>query len=331
MSSMERLYYLHNAEYKHFIVDEKPLGKGGQATVYNVIYPSRLDDCCIKIYHNGCKEQTIERLKYMIAHPPAITRSAAFRICWPEGFVYNEQHEIVGFYMPKAFEQSRDLYILCYYCKGKTIASRFKGNPAWFDKFERTSGEGVRNRLKMMANISQAFYQIHKANDYVVLDVKPENILATATGKVSIVDTDSFQIADNQRIIFPGAAATPEYCAPEFESQYNQHRPFTKTNDCFSLAVVFYQILIGLHPYSGMQLLEPYDTDEYNNLAACINRHLFVYGSNKRYIKQLSPNPHMFFERLPRQLQLMFIKAFDAPNYRPTMEDWCKELYNILK
>ena len=51
---MERLYYLHNAEYKHFIVDEKPLGKGGQATVYNVIYPARLDDCCIKIYHNGC-------------------------------------------------------------------------------------------------------------------------------------------------------------------------------------------------------------------------------------------------------------------------------------
>jgi hypothetical protein len=27
----------------------------------------------------------------------------------------------------------------------------------------------------------------------------------------------------------------------------------------------------------------------------------------------------------------MFIKAFDAPNYRPTMEDWCKELYNVLK
>lgn len=327
---MEKFYYIHNSQFKHLLVD-KPLGKGGQAVVYNVVYPAALEDCCIKVYHNGCKESTIERLRYMIDHPPAITRSAAFRICWPEGFVYNENHEVVGFYMPKAFEHSRDLYILCYHSKGKSIASRFKNYPEWFDKFERTSGDGIRNRLKMMANIAQAFYQIHHTDNYVVLDIKPDNILATATGKVSIVDTDSFQIADSEHILFPGAAATPEYCAPEFEAQYEQKRPFTKTNDCFSLSVVFYQILIGLHPYSGMQLLAPYDTDQYNELAACIRKHLFLYGCNKRYIRQLSPNPHSFFERLPQQLRVMFIKAFDAPNYRPTMEDWCKELYNLLK
>ena len=329
---MERFYYRDSkGEYRHFIVSDKPLGKGGQAAVYDILYPARYTDCCLKVYHNGCKDTTRERLQYMIDHPPQVTRCEAFRICWPEGFVYNEQREVVGFFMPKAFEKSRDLYILCYYCKGKTISSRFKEHTEWHDKFERTEGSGIRNRLKMMANISQAFYQIHHTNQYVVLDIKPENILATATGKVSIVDTDSFQIADNDQILFPGAAATAEYCAPEFEWQYSQKRPFTKSNDCFSLSVVFYQILIGLHPYTGMQLLEPYNTDEFNNIASCINKHLFVYGSNKRYIKQLEPNPHLFFERLPRQLQLMFIKAFDAPNYRPSMEDWCKELFNILK
>lgn len=70
----------------------------------------------------------------------------------------------------------------------------------------------------MIANISQAFYQIHQSGNYVALDIKPTNILATSTGKISIVDTDSFQIAEIDKILFPGAAATPEYCAPELKS-----------------------------------------------------------------------------------------------------------------
>jgi DNA-binding helix-hairpin-helix protein with protein kinase domain len=237
---------------------------------------------------------------------------------------------IVGFYMPKAFPKSRDLYILSFYTKGKTIADRFKKYPDWFDKYERNTGEGILNRLKMMANISQAFYQIHKPDTYVVLDVKPMNILATSTGKISIVDTDSFQIAKGEQILFPGAAATPEYCAPEFDEQYEQGRSFTESNDLFSLSVMYYQFLVGTHPFTGAKLLPPYDTDEYSELKPVIHRSLFLYGCNKRYLEVLNPNPHAFFERMPRSLQLMFIKAFDAPNYRPTMEDWCKELFNII-
>ncbi len=328
---MEQLFYRDKSnEFKPLIINEKPIGKGGQAAVYGIMFPISLDKHCVKIYHDGCKPEKIERLQYMIDNPPAVTCSQSFCICWPTGFVYSEKKEIIGFYMPMAFPKSRDLYILSYYAKGKTIADRFKSDTKWFDKYERNSGEGILNRLKMMTNISQAFYQIHRSNKYVVLDVKPQNILATSTGKVSIVDTDSFQIAEGDKVLFPGAAVTPEYCAPEFKEQFEQERAFTSSNDAFSLAVIFYQILIGLHPYCGVKLLPPYDTDEYSELEAVIHRSLFLYGSNKRYIEMLSPNPHAFFERMPRSLQLMFIKAFDAPNYRPTMEDWCKELFKIL-
>lgn len=327
---MEKLFYRENSEFKPITVYDKPIGKGGQAAVYGIMFPISLDKHCIKIYHNGCKPETIERLKYMIDNPPSITRTESFCICWPTGFIYNANKEIIGFYMPTAFKNSRDLYILSYYAKGKTIADRFKTETDWFNKYERNTGEGILNRLKMMTNISQAFYQIHKSEKYVVLDVKPQNILATSTGKVSIVDTDSFQIAENDKILFPGAAVTPEYCAPEFKEQYEQGRAFTSSNDAFSLAVIFYQILIGLHPYTGVKLLAPYDTEEYSELEAVIHRSLYLYGSNKRYIQALSPNPHAFFERIPRSLQLMFIKAFDAPNYRPNMEEWCKELFNII-
>lgn len=327
---MNGYFYLSGTQLKPLVVEDKPLGKGGQASVYRIVFPVTLGDYCIKIHHKGCSAELIERISYMIANPPDVIKTSSFKICWPTGFVYNCNKEIVGFYMPMAFEGSRDLYILSYYSKGKCIADRFKKDTGWFGKYERNTAEGMLNRLKMIANISQAFYHIHKSNRYVVLDVKPMNILATSNGRISIVDTDSFQIADDDKVMFPGTAATPEYCAPEFDEQYDQKRPFTVSNDLFSLSVMYYQFIMGLHPFTGTMLLPPYDTEEFSELKQVIHRSLFLYGCNKRYVKALEPNPHSFFERMPRTLQLMFIRAFDAPNYRPTMEEWCRELFKII-
>lgn len=327
---MERRYYILNKNLIPLVLDEKPLGKGGQACVYSIVFPVSLENCCVKIYHKGCSDELVERLRYMINHPPKQLKTSAFCICWPMGLVYDKDKSVVGFYMPTAFPHSRDLYILSYYAKGKKIADRFRKDADWFGKYERNTSEGIMNRLKMIANISQAFHQIHKSGNYVVLDIKPMNILATSTGRISIVDTDSFQIAEIDKILFPGAAATPEYCAPEFDEQFMQKRPFTVSNDLFSLSVMYYQIIIGLHPFTGVKLLPPYDTEEYSELKPVIHRSLFIYGCNKRYVEKLTPNPHAFFERMPRTLQMMFVRAFDAPNYRPTMEEWCKELFKII-
>lgn len=327
---MESCYYILNTNFKPLVLDERPLGKGGQAVVYRILFPVTLSNSCVKIYHKGCSNELVERLRYMISHPPKQLKTSSFCICWPMGLVYDKNKAVVGFYMPTAFPDSRDLYILSYYAKGKKIADRFRKDTDWFGKYERNTSDGIMNRLKMIANISQAFYQIHKSEKYVALDIKPMNILATSTGRISIVDTDSFQIADVDRILFPGAAATPEYCAPEFDEQFIQGRPFTVSNDLFSLSVMYYQIIMGVHPFTGVKLLPPYDTEEFSELKPVIHRSLFIYGCNKRYIEKLTPNPHAFFERMPRTLQMMFVRAFDAPNYRLTMEEWCKELFKII-
>jgi len=327
---METFFYKEEDKLTPFTLDEKPIGKGGQAIVYRVILPVNLGDYCVKIYHKPCTEKLIYRLMYMIAYPPSTIKNTSFCICWPKGLVYNSEGVAVGFFMPMAFANSRDLSILSYYAKGKTIRDRFTKDFQWFDKYERTSGEGIMNRIKMMANISLAFHQIHSTGNYVAIDIKPLNILATSSGKISIVDTDSFQIAENDVILFPGTAATPDYCAPEFTDQHQQGRAFTISNDLFSLSVLYYQLLVGLHPFAGTILLPPYDTEEYNELHAVIQRSLFLYGCNKRHLKALSPNPHAFFERMPKELQMLFIRSFDAPNYRPVMEEWYKELYKVI-
>lgn len=323
--------YIKTPTWHTVKLDDNPLGsKGGQGAVYRILAPVSLSDCCVKVYHNPCERATVSRLEYMINHPPAMLDSAGFRICWPKALTYDIRGRVVGFVMSLAFPKSRNIYILTYYSKGKTIAHRFKSDTDWFGKYERTSGDGILNRLKMMANISQAFYQIHKSGNYVVSDVKPENILASSSGLISIVDTDSFQIAENDRLLFEAPVATPEYCAPELYVQILNNKPLSQSNDLFSLAVLYYQILIGVHPFSGVRMLPPFDTDDYSELKEKIKRSLFIYGSNRRYIQPLDPNPHAFFERIPKALQRMFIRAFDAPNYRPSMEEWCKLLYKLI-
>ncbi|MCM1140262.1 MAG: hypothetical protein NC453_16975 [Muribaculum sp.] len=327
---MEKFHIKRNAPL-YLQLEDKPLGdEGAQGAVYKVVSPSQMSSCCVKIYHKECDNDKVRRLTYMIQNPPSATDTSSFRICWPTDIVYDDRGKARGFMMPLAFPKSRDLYILSYYSKMRTISQRFKKDTDWHGKYERSTGTGILNRLKMLANISLAFYHIHSMNRYVVLDIKPVNILATSSGLISVVDTDSFQIAEKDNLLFPGAAATPEYCAPEFDEQNRLGKPFTVTNDLFSIAVLFYQIIMGLHPFTGIKLLPPYDTDEYSELKPKIQRSLYIYGINKRYIEPLDPNPHAFFERMPRSLQKMFIRAFDAPNYRPTMEEWCKELHKLI-
>lgn len=64
----------------------------------------------------------------------------------------------------------------------------------------------------MLHNWALATEIIHNSGKYIIVDLKPENVLATADGKISVVDTDSFQIIDGSKK-FPGPVATPEYFA----------------------------------------------------------------------------------------------------------------------
>jgi hypothetical protein len=44
-------------------------------------------------------------------------------------------------------------------------------------------------------NIATAFQQVHPKG-YLIGDVKPENVLVTGQGQVTLVDNDSFQVTD---------------------------------------------------------------------------------------------------------------------------------------
>lgn len=319
------------ANFETIEINDTPLGKGGQGAVHNITTSKYSADYCIKIYIRDA-EKMHKKIEYMVTHPPQIIRDTSFRICWPIALAYNAKKEFVGYMMPLAFPKGHDLTILSVY-RNKPLSQlkRFKDKVEWHNKYELDTSEGIVNRVKMLCNIAIALHTIHSTGRYVLVDLKPENIDATGAGKVSIMDTDSIQISENGKILYPATAFTPEYFAPEGKELKRLNRPFTLQCDYFAAAICFYQILTGTHPYSGTVLKSPYDNC--TEIADCISNGLFAFGEKQKYIDLPSAfNLQQNFYNLPSTIQGLFKRAFGSQaSKRPTMEEWGRTFHEIIR
>ena len=322
------MQYLAIGKSKKFTVelDDSPLSGGGQGNVYRISYPYEFSHYCAKLYKTEKHAKENEsRLKYMINNRPAYTEMQKIRICWPDYLLYNKSKEFVGYLMPLAFTGSRDLKIIETYTFNQTIAQKYPKHKSW-NKFDHSNKDGFIRRLQMMKNWALSVDIIHKTQKYVLIDIKPENVLATDTGLISVVDTDSFQINDGHNV-FKGPVATPEYFAKTAKQIQQQGALQTTYCDMFALGVSFYKILTGTHPYSGFKLLPPYDTDEYCNIASHIDADLFTFVINRKYIKFLDDfNLHKRFLDLPSQIKTLFLRTFNSTTNYPSAEEWVNVL-----
>ena len=317
------------ANFELLETPDKELGKGGQARVFNIQTKGYENYCLKKFIREEDARKNYDRIAYMIQNPPKnIMGNSSFRICWPTAFAYDMQQNFIGYVMPLAFPNSRDLKILeVYNAKPISQQAKYKKYPDWFDKYELDSNIGLKNRMKMLCNWAIAIYSLHETHKYVVVDLKPENVMATSSGKISIVDTDSFQISENGKILYPGAAYTPAYFPPEGKYIQQSKQPFPMSCDCFAAAVCFYKILTGVHPYGGTIKLSPYNQLETEE--EFINAGLFAFGDKKQYLRfNHDFNLHQNFDNLSPTIQQLFIRSFGQdPNKRPTMEEWGKALH----
>ena len=217
-----------SASFEVLETPDKELGKGGQAYVYKILTKGYEEYCFKKYIKEDTARSCYSRIVYMIENPPQnFIGSSNFRICWPTALAYDSQKKFIGYIMPLAFPNSRDLKIIeVYNPKPISQQAKYKKYPDWFDKFELDTKTGLKNRMKMLCNWAIAIYSLHKTNKYVIVDLKPENVMATSSGKISIVDTDSFQISENGRLLFPGAAYTPAYFPPEGKDIHKSQSPF---------------------------------------------------------------------------------------------------------
>ena len=308
------------------ILADEPLASGGEGEVRKVTScPSRFDNVCAKVYFKPKQTNKQEqKIRFMVENPPSNVNKGMM-LAWPLDTIYTPEGKFMGFLMPMAFSGSKQLIILTL----PKLKKAYKTEWYKFDK-ELNIKTALISRMKLINNIAIPVHSLHATGKYVLKDFKPENVLVTPTGQITIVDMDSIQICENGKLLFPGTAATEDYMPPEFYNQKvgtDDNKPLEISWDNFAVSEVFYQLMFGLKPYA----VTPKTELEDGTIRYCISHNLFPFGKNASQIAKV-PAPHNNFKVVPQPVQDLFIRAFgDDPNNRPQAMEWGKTVNAVLR
>ena len=263
------------------------LGSGGEGDIYEVLgQPS----WAAKVYlpKNRTPERE-EKLRHMVAYPPHDPfgqKHVAF--AWPLELLYGENREFIGFVMPRLETHKTALLFQIYH-------------PAE----ARKRGLGWRFRMAVAHNLSVVLGELH-AKGYVVGDLNESNLLVGKDGLVTLVDCDSVQVRQGQRV-FHCRVQKPEYTPPELQGQSYADVTLTPNHDAFALAVLIFCLLMqGHHPFAGRGVQTPEE-----GIAAGRS----VLTGLEPAVG--TPNPAV----LPPSLRRLFLRAL-GKGYRPSAEEW---------
>lgn len=319
---------VYTREKEVITLEDSAFSSGGEGEVRSVkTAPIRFKNVCVKIYYQAKRSKQQEnKINFMVANPPAKVEGSGFMIGWPIATIYDKASNFLGFVMPLAPKGSKQLVNLTALKLNKKL------DQVWFDKYDRAIGKNAMiARLKLINNISIPIHLLHSTGKYVLKDFKPQNVLVTHNGRVTIVDMDSVQITENSRLLFPGTAATDLYMPTEFYTDnvgHNANMPLNKSWDLFAIGVVFYQLMFGLHPF----VVTPWvlKDDSCNEISQNIAQGLFPFGDKQHKVRGY-PEPHNNFKIIPANVQILFKRTFsNNPTSRPSAEEWGKTIHAIL-
>ncbi len=308
---------LQTSQWISIEIAPEPLGEGAEGNVYEVKAPAAWQGYVVKIYKDAeAAPLKLEKIKYLIQHRPQL--KDPYAVIFPEELVYNHG-QFIGFLMKKA-PGAYDLTSLC------TLSDSTRLPKEWHYKYSRKSPMGIKNRMKVCYNVAAAFNQIHRTRRFTFVDIKPENIKISFDGRISIVDIDSISIADGYDLLFPAEKLTHEYSPAEYLDTNLQEDLVDETWDRFSISILFYKILFGLHPYAGT-CKGSYENHVSNEQK--IVEGLFPHGEKAEFFSTI-PEPHKKFKEAPRKVRKLFLRCFEdghhLPSKRPSAADWCKAL-----
>jgi len=133
------------------------------------------------------------------------------------------------------------LYHVCEYIEGQTLAEWIHDNP-------KPNIAQVREIIEQIIKALRTFQRL----DLVHRDLKPDNIMIDAHGKVTLIDYGTVLIASLEENSDNVAESVPQgslnYIAPEtLLTLHADHK-----SDLFSLGVIAYEMLCGKLPYKPM-------------------------------------------------------------------------------
>jgi serine/threonine protein kinase len=304
-------------------VDDAPFASGGAGSVHWArLEGNPTQRYCVKILTNP-KPGEFDKIAWMCANQPTQSANAGWgMLCWPLDLVQRPGAGPVGYVMPVAIPGSVELSNLTQLrWPGKTP-------PPLDARLHRTTADGMARRMLVACNLAAAVNQIHRLG-CVFVDLKPQNLLISETGSISVVDLDSLQVQVGGRL-YRGPLGSGEYMPFEsYRMNTTVGAPIDKSWDLFALAVIVYELLFGIHPYTatvsdsfvGIQTIE--DSIRYK---------MYVHGSNRGNLASIPP-PHQEINKVPQEIAQLFRRAFDAatPAERPSAQEWGEALFKAAR
>ena len=281
----------------------RELGRGGEGAVFEV--PSD-PGVVAKIYHKTPDLKKQAKLSFMAS---TADQKLLSYVAWPEATLHEQRSgPVIGFLMPNIGGKEA---IHAVYSPAHRRQSH--PNAAW------------NYLVHVSRNIAASFKTIH-AHGHVVGDVNQNSFMVGRDSKVTLIDSDSFQINAGgiQHLCEVGV---PHFTPPELQS-LPSFRGLTRTSnhDNFGLALLVFHVLLGgRHPFSGVPLRH----DVGNELEKSIRdlRYAYARDGSKR---GMAPPPRSIpVSILPASIEKMFHLAFTeqgAAGARPTAGEWVAAL-----
>lgn len=279
----------------------KPFRTGGEGAVFDVV---GRPDLVAKLYIKRQSKERCDKLRAMAnLSSPDLVKIAA----WPTSTLSNGNPAVVeGFLMPRITADYKEIHHL------SSMVQRKKDFPEADWGFV----------LHTARNCAIAFESIH-AHGHVVADVSQRNLMVSKKGIVALVDCDSFQVKEGNRI-FRCGVGTLEYTPPELHGRKFTEVDRDANHDLFGLAVIVFQLLMmGRHPFAGV----PQGNADIGIVEA-IQGGLYAYARNPTKLK---PPPHVPpLAMLDTPTRDLFERAFGS-RQRPTAAEWRRVLDALMK
>lgn len=200
---------------------EQHIGSGGMGDVY--LATRQLQDVSQQV-----------AIKVMKTSNPRPTEKKRF--LQEQQFLAQLEHPNIARFIDGGYTTGQHPFVVMEFVSGKHILD------------EAFNALPVRKKLGLFIKVCQAIQYIHQ-HLIIHKDLKPNNILINAEWEPKILDFGIARSLDQEHTQTMTLALTPRYASPEMISQEG----LSMATDVYSLGVVLYEFLTGIHPKDRMK------------------------------------------------------------------------------
>ncbi len=283
------------------------INEGGEGKIYEIVGNK---NSVAKVYLKGRgRREKIEAMLKNVPEDPS--HSSHISYAWPENLLLDEKDDFIGFTMPylKDFFHIHQIWSTD---ERREILKNFGGGALnW------------RFLFVTALNFASVVASIHEKG-HLIGDINESNVLIFPLANVTLIDCDSFFIADGDKV-YKSNVGVGKYTAPEISDFENR----TEESDRFGVAILIFRLLMsGFHPFWGKWNGKGDSPTSEENIKA--GRIPYFKSSREFEIAPNSPPIDILPAELKRLFERAFVKGHGSPDKRPTAVEWFESL-NFLK